>query len=104
MLQVGELAVHQAVHGDEHLAAFLQYLGVDGDSRLVGGGAEDIECDGEAEGLVDERLDGPALRWAQQSQHLCRICSARFPGRIPPYAGQSSISFVKIHHGRKDRQ
>ena len=33
-------------------------LGVDGDSRLVGGGAEDIECDGEAEGLVDEGLDG----------------------------------------------
>ena len=58
MLQVGELAVHQAVHGDEHLAAFLQCLGVNGDSRLVGGGAEDIECDGEAEGLVDERLDG----------------------------------------------
>ena len=61
VLQVGELAVHQAVHGDEHLAAFLQRLRVDGDSRLVGGGAEDIECDGEAEGLVDERLDGGHL-------------------------------------------
>ena len=58
VLQVGELAVHQAVHGNEHPAAFLQRLGVDGDSRLVGGGAEDIECDGEAEGLVDEGLDG----------------------------------------------
>ena len=35
--------------------------------------------------------ESPALRWAPQLQHLCRYCSAEFPGRIPPYAGQSSI-------------
>ena len=86
MLQVGELAVHQAVHGNEHPAAFLQRLGINGDSRLVGGGAEDIECDGEAEGLVDQRLDGgnfnlpPGMvslhicdRWTQRASHLSRF-------------------------------
>lgn len=44
-----------------------------------------------------------ALHLGGLSQHniICRICSARFPGRIPPYAGQSSIFLRKYTTAEK---
>ncbi len=45
-------------------------------------------------------MKAPYLGGATKYQHFCRF-AARFPGRNPPYTGQSSIFLGKYTSGRK---